>query len=132
MRRWCILTFRLLRLGAQLRGLHASDVVAKIQRPSNWLVHRSERLHSSACPFDGEAAVVQKAAEDGLVDLYGFDLVHMHFGRLARNKSALVDDPPVRHRDLLDPPFDPGAGEKDHADGNENDLDHADRETAAP
>src|SRR5438034_932256 len=75
-----------------------------------------QRLDPHAGAVNDHIAVIEQAAEDGLVDVHALDLVHVHFHGVAAHEAALVDDPAVGDRDLRSHPVKPGARQQDGSD----------------
>src|SRR5450631_4801046 len=79
-------------------------VVAEIERGADAV----QRLPAFAGTVNGDVAVVQQPAENRLVDIDAFHLVHVHFDRVPLDEAALVYDAPVGHVDLGGPAPEPG------------------------
>src|SRR5713101_1274782 len=104
--------FDAMRVSRAGRGAFASDrgdVIAQLER----MIDMQQRLEPHAGAVDDHVAVIEHAAEDGLVDVHALDLVHVHFHGVAAHEAALVDDPPIGHGDLRGHPVKPGARQQD-------------------
>ena len=76
----------------------------------------SERLEPRAGAADGDVAVVEKTAEQRLVDVDALDLVHVHLGGVAPDEAALQDDAAVGDGDLGGPALEPCPDEEEQGE----------------
>ncbi len=77
-------------------------------RSSSGAAIRRQWLEAYTDAADGDVAVIQQPAEDRLIDIDAFDLVHVHFDRLAADETLLVDYSAIGHFDFGRPAFEPG------------------------
>src|SRR5947209_2835702 len=87
-----------------------------------------QRLDPHAGAVNDHVAIIEQAAEDGLVDVHALDLVHVHFHGVAAHEAALVDDPAVGDRDLRGHPVKPSARQQDGSDDEDDRRDGQDEE----
>src|SRR5436190_845635 len=71
--------------------------------------NRGDGLLALAYAHDGDVAIVEDAAEDGLVDIDTLDLVEAHLEGLARDETGLVDDAQIGDVGLRGPAVEPGS-----------------------
>src|SRR5476649_428025 len=64
-------------------------------------------------------AVVKQPAEQRLVHVHRLNLVHVHFHGVARDKTALINDAPIRNGELGDPAYKPSSHKTDDGDAAE-------------
>src|SRR5690606_7841669 len=62
-----------------------------------------------------DSAVVEQSTENGLVDLYGFDLVHVHLAGLAPDQPALLDYPATGNSNLGGELLEPRSAQREQA-----------------
>src|SRR5260370_40960685 len=95
---------RVSRAGAGAFASDRGDVVAQLER----MIDMRQRLEPRPGAVDDHVAVIEQAAEDGLVDVHALDLVHVHFHGVAADEPAPVEYRPVRHGDTPWHPLKPG------------------------
>src|SRR5215203_3603375 len=93
---------------AAITRSYARNVISQLDRCG----HQPEGLKAFPSPQKSHVAVIQNAPQDRLIDLHAFDLVEIHFVGPAADETRLVNDPPVRSRDLGRPLNKPLADEK--------------------
>src|SRR4030088_2778340 len=84
--------------------LSRGDVIAEVERRSDGI----DRLGPLADAPHGDAAVVEDAAENALVDVDALDLVKAHFKRTSLDEAGLVDDAQVGDVGFGGPAVEPG------------------------
>src|ERR1700722_11072259 len=86
-----------------------------------WRVDHVERLETASRAADRDVAVVEKPAEQCLIDVDAFDLIHVHFDRMPANQASLEDDAAIGDGYFRSPSAEPG-GHKRH-DGRDGEGD---------
>src|SRR5438876_4488275 len=77
------------------------------------VVDHPQGLDAGAGPANGDIAVIEDAAEDGLVDVHALDLVHVHLDGVPSDQTPLEDHAAVGDRELGADAPDPGPKPRD-------------------